>query len=262
MYAEGQIEELVKAASLDDSTESRAALYHALDSVEVYYRATASMDEEGRLLSTPLLRLPDDTHAMMVYTSKSHPDLPEEFAGAAWRHTLEIASKIPQADWLILTNLEGNWLAINKRQIPGILTSLNRLSSELGKRSNDPPHGESAKTAPGTLESLISEADRVPAENWPDPILEQLRGRELYVRLADKLSEDGQPIMLTSKVGDIRGLVQAYTTRSRPGIVYGGMTWEVIVDIIENASDIPGVHIINENDDWVVLGRSDIRASK
>jgi hypothetical protein len=64
--------------------------------------------------------------------------------------------------------------------------------------------------------------------------------------------------MITSEVGDVRGLVQAYTTRRRPEIVYGGMTWQAIADMVKGSSDIPGVHIINDNDDWVVLGRSEI----
>jgi hypothetical protein len=262
LYTEDQIEELVKVASLGNSTESRAALYQALDSVELYYRAAASVVDEIRFLSTPLLRLPDDTHAMMVYTSKSHPDLPQEFVGASWRRTLEIAWSIPRADWLILTNLGGNWLAINRRQVLGVLNSLSSEPDDPGERSNDSSGWESAKTSPDTLDSLISKAVRASAENWYDPVLKQLQGRELYVQLAAELSEDGQPVMVTSKVGDIRGLVQAHTSCSRPGITYGGMTWEAIVDMIENAPHIPGIHIINDNDDWIVLGRSEIQATK
>jgi hypothetical protein len=102
----------------------------------------------------------------------------------------------------------------------------------------------------------------VPAEVQAKSILEQLKGRELYVRLAAAQSEDGHPVMITSRVGDVEGLVQAYTTRSRPGITYGGMTWEAIVDMIASAPDIAGVHLINDNDDWIILGRSDIHAAE
>lgn len=259
MYIENKIEELVKTASLDDNAASRAALDHALNSVEVYYAAKASVVDGKRRVSIPLLRLQDETHAMMVYTSKSHPDLLEKSAGASWRRTLEITMSIPKADWLILTNLDGNWLPIHRRQIPAILNS---LPSEPDERSNDPSGQESGKTSLETLDSLISKAVRLPEEIRAESILEQLKGRELYVRLAAQPSGGGQPIMITSKVGDIRGLVQAYTTRSRPGVAYGGMTWEAIVDMIENAPDMPGVHIINDNDDWVVLGRSDIKPAK
>src|SRR5437588_6374394 len=135
MYTAEQIEELVKAASLDDSARSRTALYQALDSVEVHYEATASVVDGKRLLGMPLRRLRDDTRAMMVYTSKLHPDLPQKFASTSWRHVLGIASNISQADWLILTNLDGNWLAIHRRQIPAILNSLPSGPSEC---LNDP----------------------------------------------------------------------------------------------------------------------------
>jgi hypothetical protein len=258
LYIETKIEKLVKTASLDDNAESRDALNRALNSVEVYHAAKASVVDGKRRISIPLLRLQDETHAMMVYTSKSHPDLIEKSAGASWRRTLEITMSIPKADWLILTNLDGNWLAINRRQIPPILNSLPSAPSE---SLNDPSGQESGKTSLETLDSLISKTVRLPAEIRAESILAQLKGRELYVRLAAQPSGSGQPVMVTSKVGDIQGLVQAYTTRSRPGVTYGGMTWEAIVDMIENAPDIPGVHIINDNDDWVVLGRSDIRAA-
>jgi hypothetical protein len=259
LYSQGQVEELIKAASLDKNTESRAVLFYALDSVEIYHRANIREVHPKRLVSTPLLRLQDGTHAMMVYTSKSHPDLSQDFVGTSWRRTLKIALDIPEADWLILTNLDGDWLAVHRRQMPGILNS---LPSERGERSNDPARQQSEKTSPSTLDVLISQTVREPAEIRAASILEQLKGRELYVCLAADPSGGRQPVMITSKVGDIAGLVQVHTTRSRPGITYGGMTWEAIVDMIENAPDISGVHIINDNDDWVVLGRSDIKTAK
>ena len=37
--------------------------------------------QSGNKKTTPLLRLPDGTHAMMLYTSKTHPDLSDTFAG-------------------------------------------------------------------------------------------------------------------------------------------------------------------------------------
>lgn len=172
--------------------------------------------------------------------------------------TLEIVLNIPQADWLFLTNRGGKWLAINRSKIPEILNS---LPSEPNEHSSNPPMRESVKTSPSTLESLISTAVRAPTQNLSDPILEQLKGRELYIRLAPDSPKDGRPVMITSKVGDVGGLVQAYTTRSRPGITYAGMQWDAIVDMINNAPQVPGVHIINDNDDWIVLGRSDITAA-
>jgi hypothetical protein len=38
------------------------------------------------------------------------------------------------------------------------------------------------------------------------------------------------------------------------------MKWEAIVEMVKNAAEIPGVHIINDRDDWVVLGRREIQA--
>lgn len=56
----------------------------------------------------------------------------------------------------------------------------------------------------------------------------------------------------------MRGVAQVYTSRRRHGVTYGGMTWDTLANIVKNSPDISGVQIVNDNDDWVVLGRSEI----
>jgi hypothetical protein len=190
----------------------------------------------------------------MVYASRAHPDLPSKFGGAPFRHVLKMALDIPAADWLIVTSMQGNWLPIRKAQIAIILQTLgneepNRLATEQSNNNRD-----------ADLEALISIAVGKSADNWSDELIRELSGRELYVKLSDQPSDNGRPVMVTSEVGGVKGLVQAYTSRRRPGITYGGMKWEAIVEMVKNATEIPGVHVINDRDDWVVLGRREIQA--
>jgi hypothetical protein len=252
LAATDEVDRLIKAAILEPNADTLAAVHRALDSVEVFYRATVSEVGGKQRVKTPLLRLNDGSHALMVYTSKTHPDLPREFGGAPWQHTLKMALQMPQADWLILTNLHGDWLPIGKSQIAQLL----------GVARGDSPRNGRADTtsseADDDLDSLIRKAAERPEEDWLESLRRALTGRELFLRLADERAEDGRPKMVTSEVGDVSGLVQAYTTRRRPGIVYGGMPWESIVDMMKNTPDIPGIHIINDSDDWVVVGRSEV----
>jgi hypothetical protein len=248
------IDQLVRAAASDKSPEALEALCRALDAKEVFYRANLRHIDGGQRVSTPLLRLDDGSHALVVYTSKAHPDLPSKFGGAPFRHVLRMALDIPAADWLIVTGMQGTWLPIRKNQIAAILQIL----------ANKEPNGiatEQANNNRGTdLEILISDAVGRPADSWFDEMLRSLSGRELYIKLSDQPADSGRPVMITSEVEGVKGLVQAYTSRRRPGIAYGGMKWEALVGMVKNAAEISGVHIINDQDDWVVLGRQELQA--
>jgi hypothetical protein len=249
-----EIDRLINAAVNEKSSEGLEAVCRALNSGEVFYRATAHHVDGKQRVSTPLLRLDDGSHALMVYASKVHPDLPSKFGGAPFRQVLRMALDIPEADWLIVTSRQGTWLPIRKTQIAAILETL----------ANGPPNETLAEQSNNDratdLEVLISNAVGESADSWFDVMLRALSGRELYIKLSDQPSETGRPVMITSEVGGVNGLVQAYTSRRRPEITYGGMKWEAIAEMVKGAPEIPGVHIINDRDDWVVLGRSEIQA--
>jgi hypothetical protein len=242
------IDELVAAVSRDGGSDAFEALIRALDTSEVYYRGSVVSSNGGQRVTTPLLRLEDGSHALVVHTSKSHPGLPEKFGGAPWRHVLEMAATMPHADWLIVTNARGDWLPIRRAQAKAIRDGL-----AANRPSEVPQPNVAYAKLNADLENLISRAVHEPTASWAESILSHLQGRELFIRIAPEPSEAGRPVMITSEVGDVRGLVQAYTTRSRSEIVYGGMMWEAIANMIKNSSDIPGVRIINDADDWVVL---------
>lgn len=253
MAATDEVDRLIKAATVEPSADALLAVDRALAPTEVFYRATVSDLGGKQRVSTPLLRLDDGTHALMVYTSRAHPALPRQFGGAPWRHALKMALEIPQADWLIVTNLDGDWLPIRKSQIAQIL---GRGPGEPSKKKST---GETATDENAELDLLISDAAKQSGEDWLQPLLGALNGRELFLPISDQPSEDGRAKIVTSEVGGVSGLVQAYTSRRRPGITYGGMRWDAIVDMIKRAPEMPGVHIISDNDDWVVLGRAQIQ---
>lgn len=258
MTAPNDLDALIATAVRGQEKGALADVIRALDSHEVFYRADVTPTEEGQRVTTPLVRLSDGSHAFVVYTSKAHPELPKKFGGAPWRHVLKMAAQLPQADWLIVSTPGGDWLPINKDQVNVIIQGLEGAA----------PQGEGGYVnrpvdASGTdLDGLISRAQGSSPDEWSDSLLACVRNRELFVRISPDRLDDGRPVLVTSEIGSVRGLVQVYTSRVRSGMAYAGMTWQAIVDIVQNAPEIAGVHIINDNDDWVVLGRSELQGPR
>jgi len=237
------------AARETGSGHARLELFRALDGVTLYYVGSKTEVDGQPVVSTRLRRLDDGSSAMVVYTSRRHPDLPDRFLAAKWSDILRTAYETVRPDWLVIANMRNETVPISRDQIPVILADLSVPEAD---RIPDPVVVE------GDLESAISGAAGTDSEHWYEPVMTQLCGREIYLHLAD--SADGSPIMVTSPAAGRDGWVLTYTTRNRPGIRYGGIKWEQLVDMIKNNPAIPGVRVVNDADDWVLLGRDVIEA--
>ncbi len=246
------LEELVKIAGEHNSVTSNLSLFRTLGDSELFFPMQNVGHASEMRRSTPLLRLPDGTHAMMVYTSKSHPDLLRPFAGGCIKDILEAASSVSDLDWVILSNLASQWISVHKQQIPAVLDAL-----EPGWNEPDGAVPSSASSsADRALEELITRAVHEDPEQLSQPIASLLSGRELFLELAaGKTGEAGQPVMKTYKIQHFTNVIRAYLSRTRPRITYGGITWEALKEMMREKTDIQGVQIINDTDDWVIFDR-------
>jgi hypothetical protein len=249
------IDELIDFAAQQKSPEADRRLFLALRGVELFFPRTTVEHEGKRLNATPLLRLPDGTNAMMLYTSEDHPDLPNTFAGGAFEDALAAALDMPDLDWVIVCNRTSQWVGINKQQITEVLDVLRSRETHVNKLSDLPPDNENV------VENLITRALHTPPEKLSPSIGSVLRGREIFIELAKEQSEDGQPIMKTFAVQHMPRVIRAYTTRTRPGIRYGGMKWEALKDMLRTTTELDGVQIVNNADDWVIFDRESLTAS-
>jgi hypothetical protein len=248
------IEQLVETAAQEQSPTENARLFHALRSVELFFPIKLTRHEGREVKATPLLRLPDGTHAMMVYTSKSHSELPDKYAGANFENALAAALKMPELDWVILSNRASQRVAISKEQIPAILDDLRSGRPDTSNTNAAPGTDPAAKT----IEDLITRTVQTKSEELLSPLGSALRDRELFMELADGQSEDGQPIMKTFQIEQLSHVIRAYTTRMRPGKRYGGIRWEALKDMIRTVPEISGVKIVNDADDWELLDRESL----
>lgn len=210
-----------------------------LNDHEVFYSLDVEEVDGQPQIKTPLRELADGTHALEVFTSRTNPDLWKEYAGAPWRQVLELAAKIPPVQWLIIKNNTGSRVPIRKSQIAAILDVLPRTPS-------------------ATLDSRITSIAGEPHARPFSSLESHLADSQLFVRLTAQPVTSGQRALVTSSAGGVDDLVQAYTSRSRPGYVYGEMDWPAIVDMVGKTSALAGIQIINDNDDWVIITRSDL----
>jgi hypothetical protein len=117
--------QLFSAAANDTDGSARLELFRALRGATLYYVAS-KVDDGSRLVTTRLRRLEDGTAAMVVYTSRSHPDLPESFVGAPWPDLLKIALYDVRPDWLIIANQKNETVAVSRDQIPVVIDALSQ----------------------------------------------------------------------------------------------------------------------------------------
>jgi SseB protein N-terminal domain len=257
LMTDSDIDKLVGVAAQENSPNARRRLFQAIRLAEVFVPCEMDPHDPKKVRSTPLARLTDGTHAMMLFTSKSHPHLSEHqhFAGAAFKDHLSAALKMPPLDWVILSNNAWHRVAIHKQQIAAILDDLN--SDGQGQNA---PQSASATDAAGTmLEDFITQSARSESDEVPHQVTAALRERELYLELAAGQSEDGQPVMKTFQIQHLPHVVRIYTSRVRPGITYGGIRWTALKDMISAAPGIGGVQIMNNADDWIVFDREALR---
>jgi hypothetical protein len=250
------IDRLVHIAADEKTPAARYRLFQTLRNVEVFFSLKTKEHGGDAVRATPLLRLSDGTHAMMLYTSKSHPDLSDSFGGGSFADTLAAAAAMPGLDWVILSNRAAQWIAIRKQEIPAILAGRDSNGQEHDHRPEPPGNAPVDQT----LESLITQAVQRGAEEVSPPIEPALAGRELFLELTPGPGEGSQPAMKVFRVDDIPNVVRAFLTRSRPGIHYGGIKWEALKEMIRNEPGIDGVQIVNDADDWIVFDRKSLTA--
>jgi len=252
---DNDIEKLVEIAAQENSHAARRRLFRTIRRVEVFSPCKMDPHDGKKIESIPLARLSDGTHAMMLFTAKSHPHLSEHehFAGGTFADALAAALKMPNLDWVILSNNAWQRVTIHKQQIAAILDDIN--SDGQGQNGSAVP-SEDDRTGKMIEDSITRAAQK--SEELSPPIGSLLQGRELFLELAAGQGEDGQPIMKTFRVEHLSHVIRAYTTRIRPGITYGGIRWEELKNMIKIAPGMGGVQIMNDADDWVVFDRESL----
>ncbi len=247
------IEQLVGHVARDNSHAARQRLFRAIAVVEVFFPYNVEQRGGKEVKSTPLARLSDGTHAMMLFTSNLHPHLSEHelFAGGAFKDALSAALKMTSLDWVILWNCASQRVAIAKNEIPEILDDINSHPQDYNSYSAADENDRAGEM----VENLISSAVASKTDNLPIAIGAAIGDREIFLELGEEPSPAGQPEMKTFQIEHLRHVIRAYTSRRRPSIRYGGIKWQALKEMIRTVPEIGGVQIMNDADDWLVFDR-------
>lgn len=246
MVTSENVDELINTAAHTQEEADLRKVVHALKCHEVFMPFEMAFRNDAEVKTVPLLLLPDGTHAMMVYTSKLHPDLPDSFAGATFESALRAARKMPELDWVIVTNRTSEWVSIHKSQIPAYLDS---LENTVDAPSPKEPH------ASDPVEELVSRAVGSKSMSTVSAVTAALEDREIFLEMSRSTRDDGGQSMNSFLIEPLGPVIRAYTSRLRPGIRYGGLRWSALKEMLRALPDIKGVQLMNNADDWVVVDR-------
>ncbi|WP_156659687.1 SseB family protein [Mycobacterium sp. 852002-53434_SCH5985345] len=247
MATSNNVDELISTAARTQEQADLRKVVQALKDHEVFMPFEAVFRDGAEVKAVPLLLLPDGTHAMMTYTSNSHPDLPDSFAGATFDSALKAALRMPELDWVIVTNRTSEWISIHKTQIPAYLDSLNNNTVAASSSDDD--------RALDTVEELVSRAVGSKSMNSVSAVTAALEDREIFLEMSRLTRDDGRQSMNSFLIEPLGPVVRAYTSRLRPGIRYGGLRWSALKEMIRALPEIKGVQVMNNADDWVVIDR-------
>lgn len=247
MATSDNVDELISTAARTHAQDDLREAVRALKSREVFMPFKAVLRDGKEVKTVPLLLLPDGTHAMMTYTNNSHPDLPDSFAGATFESALKAALRMPELDWVIVTNRTSDWVSIHKSQIQAYLDSLDNTHFDAPL-----PEGGVGFDA---VEELVSRAVGSESMSSVSAVTAALEDREIFLEMSSYTSDDGRQSMNSFLIEPLGSVVRAYTSRLRPGIRYGGLRWSALREMMRALPEIKGVQLMNNADDWVVIDR-------
>ena len=114
------LETLVAEARQSATAEAYDHLFTALPNEELFFNAVRNDDGT---LTTPLVQAGNNQKAVLFFTSRDHKNLQAPFAGIPWRAALEMVLA-GSSDGLVVRNLAGDWVAIDKTQVVRRLQAL------------------------------------------------------------------------------------------------------------------------------------------
>jgi hypothetical protein len=107
------IERLIAAAAQENTPDAYARLLERMNGREVFFNLSP-----GEEMRTPLVVVGPGLRALPLFSSREHPRLRQEkFGGMPWERALEMVARMPDAQGLVLSNLEDRWIAMDKPHI-------------------------------------------------------------------------------------------------------------------------------------------------
>ncbi|MDQ1920234.1 hypothetical protein [Massilia pseudoviolaceinigra] len=89
-----------------------------------FFNVAWELPNEGGRVSTPLIDVGADLHAVQFFVSENNGDLRRPFGGTSWMGALKMVINMPKADGMIIQGDDSAWIAVDKNTIRNLLSKL------------------------------------------------------------------------------------------------------------------------------------------
>lgn len=115
---------LIAAAANTKADQDYEILFAALVGAELFFNistatksgSAGTSGSKPTPLSTPLVDVGHGLRAVALYTAKENSNLKKPFGGVTWQKALEMVSRMPDADGVVLRSSGTAWVAIDKKR--------------------------------------------------------------------------------------------------------------------------------------------------
>jgi hypothetical protein len=126
------IDVIIEQASSSKSDEDYQSFFNSIRRKELFFNLSNSdeIKNSNDEIKVPTVSVGENLNAVVFYTSPSDGRLGDKYAGIVWEKGLEMVSKMPSANGVIIQSESDAWIAIEKNKIEELLSYFKRNKPE------------------------------------------------------------------------------------------------------------------------------------
>lgn len=113
---------LIDAAANSRSDIDYQAFFKAAQKKEIFFNLSNLEKPNTNEIKIPTVSVGNNLNAVVFFTSSNDKRLGKKYAGIVWEKGLEMASKIPETNGIVIQSASDAWIAITKEKIEEILS--------------------------------------------------------------------------------------------------------------------------------------------
>jgi hypothetical protein len=120
---ESNIDVLIEKAASSKSDEDYQSFFNSIRHKELFFNLsnTNEIDNNNNEIKVPTVSVGENLSAVVFYTSSSDSRLGDKYAGIAWEKGLEMVSKMPSANGIVIQTTSDAWIAIAKDKVEELI---------------------------------------------------------------------------------------------------------------------------------------------
>lgn len=112
------IDEVITEAANSKSDKDYLLFFELAQNMEFFF----NYNESGEQMTIPMVAVGDNKRAVIFYSSKEAAGRHGKYAGIPWERGLEMISRMPAVDGLVIQNCKNSWIAMTREKIIELMT--------------------------------------------------------------------------------------------------------------------------------------------